>query len=123
MAASAVAAPLLSDVGPLCPVRWLTGIPCPGCGMRGGVTAIAHGDVVAGLAANPLAVILVLIVAAAWLSLLVRARASRHAWNRYVVAPPAWMAPRCHAGHKLGLSARPVRRALTTFINPAGGTH
>jgi hypothetical protein len=92
MAAGAVAAPLLSGVGPLCPVRRFTGIPCPGCGMRGGVTAVAHGDVVAGLAANPLAVVLVLVVAAAWLSLLVRAvRPGARLSGPWLRRPPGWL--------------------------------
>lgn len=92
MAAGAVAAPLLSGVGPLCPVRRFTGIPCPGCGMRGGVTAVAHGDVVAGLAANPLAVVLVLVVATAWLSLLVRAvRPGSPGTGPWLRRPPSWL--------------------------------
>lgn len=92
MAAGAVAAPLLSGVGPLCPVRRLTGIPCPGCGMRGGVTAVAHGDVVAGFAANPLAVLLVVVVAAAWLSLLLRAiRPGVPGAGPWLRRPPGWL--------------------------------
>ncbi len=92
MAAGAVAAPLLSGVGPLCPLRRLTGIPCPGCGMRGGVTSIAHGDVVAGFASNPLAVILVLVVAAAWLSLLVRTvRPGTPGAGLWLRRPPGWL--------------------------------
>lgn len=60
--------------------------------MRGGVTAIAHGDVVAGFAANPLAVILVLLVAAAWLTLLVRAvRPGAPGTAPWVRRPPGWL--------------------------------
>ena len=92
MAGGAAAAPLLAGVGPLCPVRRLTGIPCPGCGMRGGVTAIAHGDVVAGFASNPLAVVLVLVVAAAWLSLLVRSlRPGAPGAGPWLRRPPGWL--------------------------------
>lgn len=92
MAAGAVASPLLAGVGPLCPIRRFSGIPCPGCGMRGGVTAIAHGDVMAGLAANPLAVVLVLAVAAAWLTFLVRAvRPGVPGIGPWVRRPPGWL--------------------------------
>lgn len=38
---------------PPCPLRTLTGIPCPLCGMTRGVTALVHGDVGHALFLNP----------------------------------------------------------------------
>jgi hypothetical protein len=36
-----------------CPLRTLTGVPCPFCGMTRGVTAAAHGDLARALTLNP----------------------------------------------------------------------
>ena len=38
---------------PPCPLRTITGIPCPLCGMTRGVTALVHGDVGHALFLNP----------------------------------------------------------------------
>jgi hypothetical protein len=70
MVAGAVALPVLPAVGPLCPLRRTTGVPCPLCGMTTGVTALARGDLVGAVAANPLAPVLVLVVLLAWAVLL-----------------------------------------------------
>jgi len=51
----------------LCTFKRLTGVPCAGCGLTRGVTAIAKGDVARGLAYNPLlltALLLFLLLAA-----------------------------------------------------------
>src|SRR2546423_14278845 len=53
-----------------CPLRALTGVPCPLCGMTTSVEATMHGDIGAALAANPAGV---LAVAAALAVQLVRA--------------------------------------------------
>lgn len=58
---------------PPCPLRALTGIPCPTCGMTRGVTALVHGNLEHALVMNP-GTYLVLAVA---LLLLVRWRAER----------------------------------------------
>lgn len=65
--------------GPACPLRSLTGVPCPFCGMTRGVTDMLHGDVVHALALNPGSVLLVV----AAVLLLVR-------WRRVRVQVPAW---------------------------------
>jgi hypothetical protein len=41
-----------------CPLRTLTGIPCPLCGMTTGATGLASGDLGAALAANPFVLVL-----------------------------------------------------------------
>jgi hypothetical protein len=38
---------------PPCPLRTITGIPCPLCGMTRGVTALVHGDIGHALFLNP----------------------------------------------------------------------
>jgi Protein of unknown function (DUF2752) len=62
--------PLLpADVGFTCPLRAMTGIPCPLCGMTTSVEATVHFDLGAALAANPAGVA---VVAVALLALLGR---------------------------------------------------
>ena len=41
-----------------CPLRTLTGVPCPLCGMTTAATALATGDLGAAVAANPFALLL-----------------------------------------------------------------
>jgi hypothetical protein len=41
-----------------CPLRTLTGVPCPLCGMTTAATGLASGDLGAALAANPFALLL-----------------------------------------------------------------
>ncbi len=43
----------------LCPLRRLTGVPCPFCGMTRSVVAVGHGDLGASLALNPGGIVLV----------------------------------------------------------------
>jgi hypothetical protein len=63
-----------------CPLRELTGVPCPLCGMTTAATGLAGGDLPAALAANPF--VLVLAAGTALMVLLMAARAAG-------VAPPA----------------------------------
>jgi hypothetical protein len=63
--AAALVYPHLPDPGALCPLRRITGIPCPGCGMTTGVVATVRGHVLDGFAANPVAPFLVLLAIAA----------------------------------------------------------
>ena len=55
-----------------CPSLLLTGIPCPGCGGLRAVNDLTHGNVVAALSSNLLAVALVALLAVAWLAWVVR---------------------------------------------------
>ena len=63
----------------VCPLRALTGVPCPLCGMTTSVEATLQGEPGAALAANPAGL---LAVVAAVLMLVVR-------WPRIVVPPAA----------------------------------
>jgi hypothetical protein len=71
---------------PTCPFKWLTGYSCPGCGSLRAVHDLATGQVGAAFHRNPLAVLAVPFVAAAWLSWARRRRTGR---GRRVA--PAWL--------------------------------
>jgi Protein of unknown function (DUF2752) len=54
-----------------CPLRTVTGIPCPFCGMTRGVTSLVHGHVSAAFSYNPgafliVAMAVVLLIAWRW---------------------------------------------------------
>lgn len=82
MGAGALIMPKLPDVGPLCPWRRLTGIPCPICGMTTGVLALSHGDMVGAFVANPAAPLLVAAVVISFLPFVYRSTAFREAVAR-----------------------------------------
>jgi hypothetical protein len=48
----------------VCPLRALTDVPCPGCGMTSVASSLAHGDVAGAVTSDPAGVLLVLVVAA-----------------------------------------------------------
>lgn len=69
MLAGAVVLPLLpGEPGFACPLRTLTGVPCPLCGMTTSVEHLVRFDVVGALAANPggVGVVLLALVALAF---------------------------------------------------------
>jgi hypothetical protein len=56
----------------LCPLRFLTGLPCAGCGMTRAFVALAHGRLTHALSFNLLAPLLFAWLAGWWLLALVR---------------------------------------------------
>ena len=70
MLAAAAVRPLVPfEFVPPCPLRTVTGIPCPMCGMTRGVTALVHGDFARALLMNPasyLAVALAILLLVQW---------------------------------------------------------
>ena len=50
-------------LGPPCPLRLLTGVPCPLCGTTTSVIELLGGDLTGALAANPFGVLGVLLAA------------------------------------------------------------
>ncbi|HWU22893.1 MAG TPA: DUF2752 domain-containing protein [Nocardioides sp.] len=51
---------------PTCPFLWATGYYCPGCGSLRACHDLLHGDPAGALARNPLALVLLPAVVAAW---------------------------------------------------------
>jgi hypothetical protein len=70
-----------------CPLRALTGVPCPLCGMTTAATGLAAGDLGAAVAANPF----VLLLAGFTLVMVVLMAARAVGW---VAAPAQWPASR-----------------------------
>jgi hypothetical protein len=94
-----------------CPLRMLTGVPCPLCGMTTAATGLASGDLGAALAANPF----VLLLAGFTLVMAVLMAARAIGWVRAGgsmagVPPPTELLGGRGAGRrKLGVPAPPVR--------------
>jgi hypothetical protein len=51
----------------LCGFRLLTGLPCPGCGITRGLSALLHGRLIQALEFNPFAMVVLLVLALLWL--------------------------------------------------------
>ncbi|MEE9417693.1 MAG: DUF2752 domain-containing protein [Acidimicrobiales bacterium] len=88
MAVGGAALSVLPALGPLCPLRRVTGVPCPFCGMTTATLALARGDVGAAVAANPMALILIAVVAIAFVPPLWRMIASIEPPERLRAAAP-----------------------------------
>jgi hypothetical protein len=91
LATAAAFWPVLPAHPPLaCPLKSLTGIPCPFCGMTRGVVAAVHGDLIGSLRYNPAAILVVALVA----FVIVRARlpATRApAWTVFGLGAALWI--------------------------------
>ncbi len=66
----------------VCPLRSLTGIPCPFCGMTRSVVAAVHGDFVTSLRYNPAGILVVAIAIAMLVG-----------WRTERVRLPNWLLP------------------------------
>jgi len=74
---------------PPCPLRTVTGVPCPFCGMTRGVTAAVHADLGRAVFLNPgsvVAVVLAVLVLVAWR----RKRLDLPVWSIAVVLGLLW---------------------------------
>jgi hypothetical protein len=90
MLATAAVLPAVAHAGPvLCPLRAMTGVPCPFCGMTRGVVDAVHGDVGGSLSMNPGALLL---VAAALVLVLgvVRGRVTFPRWSLVAAIAALW---------------------------------
>jgi hypothetical protein len=72
-----------------CPLRTLTGVPCPFCGMTRAVTDVVHGEVAKSLVMNPAGILAVAIAIALLLGWRVR-RISYATWLVPVVLALMW---------------------------------
>lgn len=82
----AVVDPNRAGVYPTCPFRLATGLDCPGCGTLRAVHALTRGDVALALDHNVLTVLLLPVLAWAWVGWLRHRRGSR----REAPALPGW---------------------------------
>jgi hypothetical protein len=92
MVAIAAAWPILPVHPPVaCPLRSLTGVPCPFCGMTRAVVAAVHGNILGSLAFNPggIVVLLFAVVAIFRPALLTRLRPPL--WSLLAVLGALWL--------------------------------
>ena len=82
LAGAAVRAVMSHPVGLACPLRTMTGVPCPLCGMTTSVTAAVRLDIGGALAANPAGVLAVIAAIAVFVFR-----------DRRTVALPVWLIP------------------------------
>lgn len=81
MLAAAAVRPLVPiETVPPCPLRTLTGIPCPLCGMTRGVTAAVHGNLGRALELSPASILLVLLAVALIVTPRLPARVTAPVW-------------------------------------------
>lgn len=91
LGAAAAVRPALPAVGPLCPLRRLTGIPCPACGASACAVALSRADLGAAVSANPVVLVVFLALLVAAVAPIVRTQLAsglRYAGNR-----PLWFVP------------------------------
>lgn len=82
----AVVDPNRAGVYPTCPFKLATGLDCPGCGTLRAVHALTRGNVVLALDHNVLTVLLLPVLAWAWVGWL----RHRHGKRTTVPALPGW---------------------------------
>ncbi len=86
----AVVRPMLPiQPGLPCPLRTLTGVPCPFCGMTRAVTDVVHGELAKSLVMNPAGVVAVAIAVALLVAWRVR-RITYATWLIPVVLALMW---------------------------------
>ena len=80
--------PHVSGSWGLCPFHAVTGLWCPGCGGLRAIHDLTNGDVAAALSSNVLAVVLVAVLAVAWVGWV--RRRQRGVLDRMLVLSPRW---------------------------------
>ncbi len=89
----AVTPPPAASAAPFCPLRFLLGIPCPGCGMTRALAHLARGEWRPALALHPLAPLVAAELAMGWaaagLALARRAAGRLRAWVPPILAADA----------------------------------
>lgn len=88
VAASAVLPLVPGHPGLVCPLRALTGVPCPLCGMTTSVEDTLHAHLVSAVAANPAGVVLVALAVALLVARPARVRVP--ALAPYAALVPMW---------------------------------
>jgi len=92
MVALAAAWPILPVHPPIaCPLRSLTGVPCPFCGLTRAVVAAVQGHVGASLAFNPGGIVVLLLALVAIFRPALLARLHVPLWSLLAVVAALWV--------------------------------
>jgi hypothetical protein len=78
-------------VGLPCPLRTITGIPCPLCGMTTSVTATLRGDLSAAVAANPAGILVAVLAVIVLAGVLQRRALTLPRWSAYAGLAVLWV--------------------------------
>jgi hypothetical protein len=74
-----------------CPLKTLTGIPCPFCGMTRAVVAAVHGHIGTSLAFNPGGIVVLVIAVLAVVRPAVLTRLRAPAWALFATLGALWL--------------------------------
>lgn len=84
--------------GPGCPIRWMTGYPCPSCGVTRALLLLSEGQFTAALTMNPLGILVAVVLLVLPALLLSDRLRNRHdtyrlyrATERFVRRPPVFL--------------------------------
>ena len=92
MVAIAAGWPILPVHPPIaCPLRSLTGVPCPFCGMTRAVVAAVHGNILGSLAFNPGGIIVLLLAVVAIFRPALLTRVRPPVWSLLAVLGALWL--------------------------------
>ena len=112
--------PATSNLFPPCPLRYLTGWYCPGCGSLRAIHQLLHGNLHAAWALNPLTVLLLPFLVYGTASYVLFELSGKHLPRLFL--PAVWIRSLCGVIILFGI-ARNLPLHLFELLRPAGALH